>query len=208
MKTLEKGQDKIQKIIEELRKDTLEPAQKEADRIIAEAHTRAQELLRAADKKAEDLLEQARQTIEQEQNIFQSSLSQGVKQSIEALRQEIEHRLFDDQLSESIKKETSNPAIIAKIVEVLVAAIQKDGVSADFTAIVPKQVSAQEVNAHLTKEVLQKLREHTVVVGSFGGGAKIKLNDRRLTIDISDTALKELLSRYVRKDFRHLVFGI
>lgn len=208
MKTLEKGQDKIQKIIEELRKDTLEPAHKEADRIIAEAQARAQELLRSADKKAEDLLEQARQTIEQEQNIFQSSLSQGVKQSIEALRQEIEHRLFDDQLSESIKKETSNPAIIAKIVEVLIVAIQKDGVSADFTAIIPKQVSAQEVNAHLTKEILQKLREHTVVVGNFEGGAKIKLNDRRLTIDISDVALKELLSRYVRKDFRHLVFGI
>jgi len=208
MKTLEKGQDKIQKIIEELRRDTLEPAHKEADKIIAEAQARAQELLRSADKKAEELLEQARQTIEQEQNIFQSSLSQGVKQSIEALRQEIEHRLFDEQLGESIKKETSNPAIVAKIVETLITAIQRDGVSADFTAIIPKQVSAQEVNAYLTKEILQKLREHTVVVGNFGGGAKIKLNDRRLTIDISDAALKDLLSRYLRKDFRHLVFGI
>lgn len=207
MKTLEKGQDKIQKIIEELRKDTLEPAQKEADRIIAEAQARAQELVRAADKKAEDLLEQARLLIEQEQNIFQSSLSQGVKQSVEALRQEIEHRLFNDQLNESLSKETSNPAVIAKIVETLITAIQRDGVSADFSAIIPQQISAHEVNAHLAKEILQKLRGDTVAVGNFGGGAKIKLNDRGLTIDISDVALRELLSRYLRKDFRHLVFG-
>lgn len=207
MKTLEKGQDKIQKIIEELRKDTLEPAHKEAEKIIAEAHARAQELLRDADKQAENLLEQARQTIAQEQNIFQSSLSQGVKQSVEALKQEIEHRLFNDQLGDLIKKEMANPAIVAKIVDALIAAIQKEGVSADFTAIIPKQVPAAEVNALLTKELLQKLRDQSVVLGNFEGGAKIKLNDKRLTIDVSDAALKDLLSRYVRKDFRQLVFG-
>jgi V/A-type H+-transporting ATPase subunit E len=45
------------------------------------------------------------------------------------------------------------------------------------------------------------------VVGSFKGGAQLQWHDRKLTLDMSDDALKELLSTYVRKDFRKMLFG-
>ena len=93
MKTLDKGQDKIQKICNVLRQETIEPAQKQAETIVAEAKERAHKIQVEAEKEAEKLHEDARAAIEKEKNVFDSSLSQAVKQSLETLRQEVETAL-------------------------------------------------------------------------------------------------------------------
>lgn len=206
MKTLEHGQDKIQKICDELRESTLEPAIKEAERIISDAHERAQAIIKEAEKDSENLIKVARQEISQERNVFQSSLSQSVKQSLESLKQDIVEKLFNDQLKEVLQNETSDPKVIAKVIDCIVTAIEKEGISANLSAIIPKHISEREVNAMLAQGILQKLKEHSVVLGSFNGGTQIKLNDKGLTLDITADAVKELLARFVRKDFRKLIF--
>lgn len=206
MKTLEHGQDKIQKICNELRESTLEPAKKEAELIISDAHNRAQEIIKKAEKDSENLISLAREEIRQERNVFQSSLSQSVKQSLESLKQDITEKLFNDQLKEVVQNETSDPKVIAKIIDCIVTSIEKEGISANLSAIIPKHISEREVNALLAQGILQKLKEHSVVLGSFNGGTQIKLNDKGLTLDITADAIKELLARFVRKDFRKLIF--
>lgn len=207
MKTLEKGQEKIKKISDQLRRETLEPAQEEARKIIEEAKIRADEIIAEAEKQTEVIFAEARKAIEQERNVFESSLQQATKQSLESLRQSIEHRLFNEQLHQIISKQASEPNVIAKLITAIINAIEKEGLSADLAAIVPKHVSAKEVNHLLTEEVLKKLKEHSVVLGDFAGGIQIKLLDKNLMIDISDEALKDLVSHYVRKDFRKLIFA-
>jgi V/A-type H+-transporting ATPase subunit E len=206
MKTLEPAQEKIQKICNELRESTLEPAKKEADNIIADAKARAQDIIRKGEDEVAELINDARKNIEQERNIFHSSLSQGVKQGLESLKQDIETKLFNDQLSELVRNGTNKSDVIAKLIECIVKAIEKDGISADISAIIPKQIPENEVNKLLGQEILQKLKNQSVLVGNFIGGAQIRLADKGLTIDITDSAIKELLSRYIRKDFRKLIF--
>ncbi|HRD55413.1 MAG TPA: V-type ATP synthase subunit E [Parachlamydiaceae bacterium] len=207
MRTLDDGQDKMQKICDELRKSILEPAKKEALQIEQEAKNRAEEIIRQAKKEAADLIKSARKEIEQEQNVFQSSLSQGIKQGLEALRQDIEDKLFNEQLEEVVKKSSQNKEAIIKLIDCIVRAIEKEGLSADISAIVPKEISEREINSLLVKEILEKLKDHSVSVGSFDGGVQVKLNDKNLTIDVTDHAIKELLASYIRKDFRKLVFA-
>lgn len=208
MKTLEKGQDKIQKICDELRKETLEPAKKAAEEIIAAAHARAHEIIHQAEQDAEQLIQKARQVIEQERNVFQASMFQGIKQSLEALRQEIEKKLFNEHLTAFVTSGTSDPQLIAKLIDAVVKEVEKEGISADLSVAVPKQVSAIEVNKLLGEKVLKQLREKSVTVGHFEGGAQVRLHDKQVTIDMSESALKELLARYVRKDFRKLIFAV
>lgn len=207
MKTLEQGQEKIKKICTELRENTLEPAKKEAEKIIADAHLKAQEIIKQADLKALRLVEDARSLIEQEKNVFHSSLSQGVKQGLEALKQEIEHKLFNDQLVEIVRKSTQDPKILAKLIDCIIKAVEKEGLSADLVAIIPKDVPEKEVNALLAKEILEKIQNHSVTIGHILGGVQVKLKDKGLTVDISDEAIKELLARYIRKDFRKWIFA-
>ena len=207
MKTFKTEQEKIQEICSILRKETLEPAQEEAQKIIAHAKERAEQLINEAHRESERLLEEAQRNIEKERNVFHSSLSQASQQSLEALRQKIERKLFNQELHEQIVAHTANPQVIAQLIKAIINAIEKEGLDTEITAIVPATVSSKDINQLLGENVLKKLKDHTVQIGDFGGGAKIRLEGKRLTFEISDKEIEELLKGYVRKDFRKLFFG-
>ncbi len=205
-KTLEKGEDKIRKICLALKNETLEPAKEEAERIVVEAKKHAERILSEAKMEADKLIVLAKQTMEQERKVFHSSLEQASRQAQEELRQAIETELFDVELQKLVEKSTKDPQIIADLIKAIVHAIEKEGITANLSALVPKKLSTDQVNALLGKEILNRLKSGSVALDTFSGGVKVKLHDQRMTIDVSDTALLELLSNYVRKDFRKLLF--
>jgi len=207
MKTLEKGQDKIQKICSVLREETLEPAQKEAEKIISEAKKQAEQILYEAQKSAQQMHENAKKSIEHEHNAFQSSLVQAARQSLETLRHDVEEKFFNANLLSVIEKGAADPQLVANLINVIVKTLEKEGLAADLTALIPKSITPGQVNALLLKEVLISLQKHSVEIGKFAGGACVKLNNKKLTLDVTGEALKELLATYVvRKDFRKTVF--
>lgn len=206
MKTLEKGQDKIQKIADQLRRQTLEPAQEEAQKLIEKAKVEAEKIIHEARMEGEKILNHARLSLEQEKNVFHSSLEQASKQSIETLKQVIENDLFNPELEHLLKKELSVSETLSRLIQVMISAIEKDGLSADLEVVVSQSASVDDVNQLLGEKILQKIKNQTVTLGNFEGGVKIKLKDQNLTLDVSDQTLNELLARYVRKDFRKLFF--
>jgi len=205
-KTLEKSEDKLRKICDALRKDTLEPAQAEAAKIIADAHTKKERIIREGHQEIKESLQEARAEIEKQRNVFHSSLQQAGKQALESLRQAIEHDLFGYELQRIVEETSANPKLIAKLIEAIVEAIKKEGVETELSAVVAKSVSSKEVNHLIGERILGKLKEKGVTLGSFSGGVQVKLIDRKITLDITDHALMELLAGYVRKDFRNLLF--
>lgn len=207
MKTLEKGQDKIQKICDKLRRDTLEPAEEEAQRILKEARKKADSIKEEAEKHAEQIIAQARGQIEQEKNVFHSSLQQAAKQVVEGLRQEIEHKLFNDELQHLLEREMADPKLVAAIINGIVQAFEKEGLKTDLSAVIPKNVPSNDVAALLLEGVRNRLKGKTMEVGGFAGGAQVKMIGKKLTIDITDQAVKEMLANYMRRDFRTLIFG-
>lgn len=208
MKTLEKGQDKIKKICSVLRDETLEPAKKRAEEIINDGKRQAEEIIAEAEKQAAKIIADARAAVEQERNVFHSSLQQAAKQSVEALRQSIERKFFNEHLQTIVEKNASGPDLVAKLVNAIVKALEKEGLSTDLTALVPSTLSPKEVNELLLQDVLKALKEHSVAIGGFAAGAQVRLDNKKMTIDITEQALKELLSGYVvRKDFRKMIFA-
>lgn len=206
MVSLESGKDKIKQICDELRRETLEPALSEAEKIIQEAHATREKILHEARREAEAYHHQAKKEIEQDRAIFESSLDQAVKQSIAALKQSVEKHLFNTQLEALVASQVVDPAVIGKLIDAIIQAIHKEGLKADISAIIPQTVSASAVNVLLMKQTLEQLRHKSVELGDFHAGAKVTLHNRQLTIDMSDEALRELLLRYVRKDYRQLLF--
>ena len=202
----ETSQEKIQKICDVLRRETLEPAKEESRRIIAEAEAQAVQIVHQAEQQAEKLHASAKQAIEQERNIFHSSLAQAAKQAVEALRQEIEQKLFNQELTNLVAEQSAKPEIVAQLVNSVVAAIDQRGISTDLSVDIPANVSKEQVIKALSQAVIKKLRNEGIVIGSFAGGIKVHMHDKNITVDLSDSALKELLAHYVRKDFRELLF--
>jgi V/A-type H+-transporting ATPase subunit E len=208
MKGTESGKDKVKKICDILRRETLEPAEIEAEQIIRSAKEQADQMIAAAHTEIEGLHLEAHQEIERQRNVFQSSLTQACKQAMEALKQSIEEKLFNQELSRLITKYTQDPKVLAQLVTAIIKGIEKEGAEAVLSVYIPAAVPARSVNMLLVHEVLEKLKEKSVLVGPLTGGIEIKLHKENMTIDISDIALKELVANYIRKDFRELIFGL
>ena len=97
--------------------------------------------------------------------------------------------------------------VLGWVIEVVIEAIAKEGLSKDISIYVAKKVDKREVSKMLVNKSIEKLREKELVLGDFEGGIKVKLRDKEITIDISDQAIKEMVARFVREDFRRLVLG-
>ena len=204
MDQLETGKDKIKKICDLLKNETLDPARQEAQTIIQKAEEKARVLIHDAEEKGKELINQAQKKIEDERKVFETNLQAACKQGVETLRQEIENKLFNDELVDWIEKHTVDPKLQGEIAGAVVAALEKEGTSADFSAYIGKGIEKEAFMSAVGDAFLKKVKG--VEAREFVGGVQLKLHDKRLTLDVSDHALIELISKYIRKDFRKLLF--
>lgn len=207
MKSVNTGKDKVKKICEVLRQETLDPAKKEADLIIRQAREEAAKIVDHAKREAEKIHLEKRKKIEEERNVFESSINLACRKSLSTLKQEIEEKLFNLELADWIGREAKDPKVIGKLISAIIAGIEKEGIDGDLQALIPCSVSAKEVNQELAKGFIEKLKEKSVQIGDFQGGAEVKIVDQNITIDITDEALKVLVATFVRDDFRSLIFS-
>ncbi|HSX26480.1 MAG TPA: hypothetical protein VLE89_05685 [Chlamydiales bacterium] len=208
MKGLETGKDKIQKICDSLRKETLEPAKQEAREIVENAHLQAAEVLKVAKEKAQNIVNTAEKEVGEKKKVFQASLNLACRQGIEQLKQKIEDELFNKELAHLASKEMADPKLIANLLNSFIHSMEEKGIEEEFVAIIPKGISPRSINDLLASRVLERLKNKTVVMGEFAGGVQIQLKGRQITIDISDIVVRELIAQYIRRDLRDLVFNV
>lgn len=206
MKTVDTGKDKVKKICDVLKKETLDPAKLEAEKIISDARMEGEQLIKEAKGQIERMQSTARREIDEERNVFQASLNLASKQGLSTLKQEIESHIFNKALGESLDKFTNDPKIIADLISAIVSSIEKEGIDGDLQAVVSSKVSKEEVNKNLMQGILEKLKEKSVILGEITGGAEVKFLNKNMTLDISDQSLKTLLGNFLRSDFRSILF--
>lgn len=206
MDQLETGKDKIRKICDLLKSETLDPAKLEAQTIIAKAEEKSRAIIQEAEKNAKNILDKAHKEMESERKVFDENLKSASLLALEALRQDIENKLFDGQLATWVEKQSVDPKLQSELFKALVTALEKEGTSSDFSAYIGKGVSKEAFLAAVGQQVVDRLKKKELLVGEFVGGIQLKLHDKQMTLDISNEALKELLGRYIRKDFRRLLF--
>lgn len=208
MKTLESGKDKIQKICDAIRKETLDPAKQEAQEMIENARIQASEITRLAEEKAAQMKASAIQEMEERKRVFEASLQLSCRQGIDLLKQKIEQELLQKELSAWVREETSKPDLIAEIIRSSVRALEEQGVEEDLDVSIPKSISPRAINQMLGERILERLKGDGVRIGDFDGGIVIRLEGRHIAIDIRDSVVRDLISSYIRSDLRQLVFGV
>lgn len=208
MNEIENGDQKIQKICEYIKNETLDPARQQAKEIIENAHIQVEQIIKKAHAEKDRLLNEAKKEIQREKKVFDSSLKLAARQAVEDLKHKIEQELFSKNLKDLISKTTKDSKIIASIINSIVQTIEKFGIDVDISAYISKDIDAKDINALLLKQVIDKLKEKEIVLKEFDGGVKIKLHDMQITIDISNSAIQDLIAQYIRSDFRELIYNI
>lgn len=207
MKLIDKEEDKVKKICEVLKRETLEPAKKEADAIVSKAKEEAEKIVSLAKREAQRTREEAEKKNREKQNIFESSLNLACKKTLSTLKEEIEKKLLNPGVEKWVDEKTRDPQLLAKLISAIVTAVENEGIEADLKALIPHSVSPQEVNRELMRSVLARLKEGSVEIGDFEGGVELKIVDQNITIDMTNHAMKSLVASFVRDDFRSVIFG-
>ncbi|MDX8430481.1 MAG: hypothetical protein SNF33_01560 [Candidatus Algichlamydia australiensis] len=207
MSDLESGKERVQKLCDLIKKETLDPAKQEAEKILSDAQEKREGILQAARMEAENILGEAKKKIEEEKRIFDSSLNLAGKQALNALKQEIEGKLFDQEIVRQVKSVSGEEKAIAKVIDAIVLAIEKEGINSDLEASIPSAVSKDEVVKALSDQAVEKLKKESIQLADFTGGAKVKIAQEHLTLDISDEALARLVSNFIREDLKAKLFA-
>ncbi|MCB1082544.1 MAG: V-type ATP synthase subunit E, partial [Chlamydiia bacterium] len=167
----------------------------------------AEKIVENARKEAARIHDDAKRKIEEERNVFQASIHLAAKKGVDQLKQEIEQNLFSPELKKLLGAKMNEADVVAQLISAIVGALEKEGVSGDLIGIVSKEVDVKAVNQALLKGIAGKLKGNGVEIGEIEGGAQVKIVDENLTIDLSEDATKKLLARFVRDDFRSVIFA-
>lgn len=207
MNSSESGKDKIKKICEILERETLEPARAEAQRLIQDAQLRADQIIAAAKETAQQTLQSTQRQVEQNQLLFAASLKQGFRAIKEQLRQEIQNELVSPAFAEWVRTQGRAAMTEAQFIQAIIRAIDQAGLQGRVDAYIAEGVSVDAVNALLGQQILNRLEGASVQVGPFSAGVQIKLKDQHLVLDLTEDALVELLTTYIAKPFREILFA-
>lgn len=86
--------------------------------------------------------------------------------------------------------------------------MEEKGVEEEFIAVIPKGISPRSLSSLIAEKIMERLENQVVALGDFGGGVQISLKEKQITIDVSDTVIREIIAQYIRRDFRDLVFNV
>ena len=203
---LETADTKVKEICELLRKETLEPAKREADLIIEKARNEADELIRKAKEELKRLEEVHKKELQSELQAHQGSLQVSVRQSLSALRQGVE-ALFVRELEWDIQKEMGKEEGVAKAINVIFSILERDGIGANLQTFVPEQVNIRNVVQHVAQEFQERVQKGAVPVQGIKGGALVRVEEKKFLMDLTDQAMKELLASFVIPELKEMIFS-
>lgn len=206
MDTLERGKNKLGEICDILRKETLEPAQNEANQIIENAQLESQKIIEKAHIDAENLLEEARAKIAQEKKLFESSMALAAKQTFDQLKEKIQIQLFNDQLDHLSKSMMSESELVAQLIAAIINIIEKEGLGANLSVTLAKTIKPETVSQYLAVSAAEKVKKGAMTIETSNGDAKIVLQDQKMSVDISSDSLKSVLGSFLRDSFRNVLF--
>jgi len=206
MPELETANDRIEAICQKIRLETLDPAKEEAFQIIEQAKHEANTIRQKAKDEADKMLRDQQKYLEDEKRIFLASLEQASKLTIETLKQKITTSLFNPALDTWVQEELGDEKDIAKLVEVIIKAIEKEGLSTNLAIKVGQAYTPNAIVKAISRNIIERLKSETVEVGDMPAGVQIVLKDKHMMLDFSNKVLETIVASFVQKEFRKIFF--
>lgn len=204
MKHLDTGSEKIKKICDAIRHETLEPAKQQARAIVEQASDQAASIIQDARNQADAILENAKKQYEKEKQIFEASMVHSSKLFKEKLKQEIESMFLSPALEKVTASIFNDPKMTAQVVNAIVEGWNKQSVGGDLVAIISQGINKEEFAKSLSSDV--KSRMMKIEAQGTIPGVTLKSQGENLRIEISQSQLTDALMNSLRHDFRKFFY--
>jgi V/A-type H+/Na+-transporting ATPase subunit E len=185
----------LQELIDKIKKEGIENAEQEAEKILAEARRKADAIVAEAEEKAKSLRDKAKKEIQQQEHAGRQALTQAGRDVIISLKKKITD-IFDDILRRKTEEAMKGRAL-EEIISVIVKEWVKKG-SADIAVLLgPEDLKAIETD--LIKGLQDEIRQGVEIKVSdhLQKGFFISEKDGSAYYNFSADGIAEIISEYV-----------
>jgi V/A-type H+-transporting ATPase subunit E len=198
--------ERLAAICQMIRNETLDPAKEEAEQIKHAAERDAARVRAEAKQHSEHMLHDARTLLREEREAFDASLEQASRQVIALLKEKIEQSLFTPTLDSYLSSEFKDEHKTAALLDLLMQQLDSEGINGDLAVWLGKHLSKEVIVQQLGQEALKKISNEALHIGNHNYGFTLKILNRHLSIEITPEGIKEMLSTFLRPDFRAFLF--
>ncbi len=208
----------VQDLIDRIREEGVRQAREEAGRIIDEAERKAAKMLADAREEAQRLRDQAHEEIEAERVAAIEALKLSARDTVLHLESQV-FTAFERFVERLVTKSLCDICFIRSLVLVLAGhAVEEFIEDKDIQILISEAILTGEPDEKLRdigKETIlglssDMLREGVELLPAddVQGGARVRLVDDKLEIDLTDKAVSKLLSERLLPRFRAILEGI
>jgi len=178
----------IQELVQSLRRDGIEAARQEQERILSEAKAEAKNIVAQAQQEAKQIMDASRQEIRIERQSAADDAKQAVRDALLAFKQEVQTQI-DLLLAAKIQEELSGPALT----ELIRAAIAGEDLSCC-------EVQLNTVSDQLRADLAQEIRMGLEIRPNkaISCGFRVAEKDGSGYLDCSDEEIMQILQPYFR----------
>ena len=194
----------LQELIDKIKKDGIESASEEANKVRSEASAEAARIVAAARKEAEDIVSRGKADAERSEKAGRAALEQASRNLVLAFKGEIEV-LLDKIVSNAVGAAYGEDTLKAILPELFKAWASKSEVSSldlllsESSLTKLKSWAAGALSAELKKGVELKSERN------LGAGFRIANKDGSAYYDFSAESVAELLSAYLNPQLAELI---
>lgn len=215
----------VEDLIRKLREEGVAAGRKKAEEIVADAQKRAEWILQEAEREAQRLLENARSESEHIKAAGQDALKLAARDALLKVRNTLLSG-FDREVVRLVGEEMAKEDCVRQIILELAGRLRKE-IGLDDQRKVKIQIPEETIGfddlernskqferdglncltAVIAADLLKEGVEIEAAEGA-GHGVLIKLEDDRIVIDFTETAVAALLSEHLQPRFRALLQGL
>ncbi len=213
----------VEALIERLRNEGVESGRAQAQKIVADAETRAKWLLQQAEEEAKGMRKAAREEAERLQRSGREALHAAARDALLTLKAQLNQR-FTGEVRRLVGGETRKKEILEKMILEVAGQAREDAEKAETAKVLlPREVIGLEELSRNPEELEQgelthfvrlingKLLREGVTLGvadDEGGGLRVQLTDEGVVLDLRDEAIADVLLQHLQPRFRALLEGI
>jgi len=201
-------ENKLQELTRKLYDEGLEKGRAEAERLVADAKTRAAKIEADARAQAENVLRQAQAKAEDVEKNTLTEIALAGKQAVARIKSEIAGMIVATSIDAGVKEAAIDPAFIKE----MLLAVAKNWNGADAGKVELQALLPESERAKLD-EAFGKVAKELLAAGIEVGyskevrtGFKVGAKDGGYYISFSDADIEALLGEYLREKVSRMLF--
>ena len=193
----------VQELINKIKKDGIETASKEANRLKSEAETEARQIVEAAKKEAAEIIEKGKKDAARFEKAGTAAVAQASRNLVLAFKNEIQ-ALLDSLVKSQLETSYSTDVLKAVLPELLKAWGIK---SVDSLAVLLPEASLAKLRGFFSEKLAAELKKGLELRSdrNLAGGFRIVKKDGSAYYDFSAEAVAEMLSAYLNPQLAEIL---